>query len=1735
MATRRIHYAIIVALLHAFAATESRNLCPNDIGRAIDSSVSSYCRANVQNYSRLLVDKASGKIAVAAKANLMVLPLDLDKTKAINFTKLATTLEKTLCQLDFSDPEKCENYFRVLLKDRQSPNIFVCSTNANNPKCAYYNITDLSVVNSNWASSSYPVCPGDPSASNTALMTINAGNNIDVVVGSEKDGKYLVGKYRPPNFQIHSPLSDVNYLNSPDVKFISSHEVGEHVFLFLRETALEAWSQYTYSRVIRVCKDDLGDSTFIRYNWKTFLKARISCTVSAGSPAYHYDRLVATSYIKNAVYTPTATVQDVVYAVFTGSPGSPSGSAVCVFGFNGTYQGDFSKAYGSDYWVTNSDGLWLTDTKTQFTCSTPKQSADEFNYILVSTDVQQATSGRPLATINGATATSLAVDRVKTADGVDYDVLFVGFDDGSVRKIVQVRDGASWKEKIVETIAVDVDNAVIQLELLDDANPSQRKVYALTEKKVASLSVERCDRLNTCKECIEAQDPYCGWSSSLSSCLALGSGVVQQDVRAGNYTRFCPKAPADYLVSVDYSKSTSYSLFFLWNPISVPPSPYSIPSFRLYQDGVNIANVSSSVTSYNLTSLLPHTEYTFSILPVNNFGEGEESNIVSVTTHIADSVLLRGSAQQPKEIALAWEKPLITNGPLSKYKVYSAESGQSLTLASTLSHPHIIKKRLNYTDTSLKPETTYVYQVESCTEDSNGEFCSKSNSISVETPCDYPSAPPNVIASALNSSSIRLQWSAPSTPNGRLLGYRIRKDPRGEYVSSSSTSIVVSDLISFTNYTFTVAALTCVGYGPSSLATASRTLPAPPPKPETPRLLPSTSDQTIAVNWTPPSRVEGSIQNFILCRSPGSCQTFSSSTTSYVDANVSPCVEYEYTVAVRSDGGDGEASDVTSAFIIGYSNNVTSVRSSVQSSSEIAITWDAPSPRNGLCHVEYYSILQDGIQISNASFTSYFASGLSSATSYVFRVASATAAGVSSYAEIRATTLPSRPAQPTSLNSKIISGGVIQLTWAEPNPNYGNPTNYHVYELFGGNRRTVSSATTSFDIPSDWTPIAGQTYSFYVTAENGAGEGSAAKVDVDVGEKIPGKPAGIYAMATGKTTARVAWLPPAWNELNGQITGYKIEQVKPAPIRLVKEVPGMATTTLDVTSLTAGTVYAFRVSAKNGAGYGTTITSVDMETEKDLPTPVPPTCRPTIITVNPPSAPAPPVPTSTSAPGPATTKPPSQGVSASITATAVSSLEMSVTWTINKPENNVQRIVINRRRETAGLTWTSYVEKCCNGNFQLAFRDNTLSPYTKYEYSLDVFMNDGSIHKNLASDQARTHPAAPAAPKNLRFSAVATTTVTLTWDVPQPENGIVSEYDVTLDSFPNTTTTKQRTAIIGNLKPYTIYGFRVRAVTTSHDGNQLNGEFSQRYEIRTATAPPEKLPAPIVVAASTTSVFLSWSQPTILTGIVTGYRFYWHEKTGAACPSPPSSRENYVEPSRDIESRRQLNDVVTDLKVDTGYCFAVVAKTSAGYGTLSDYASVTTFSLASLGENVSCPNIDLLRNYIDQLILTPAPPPTTSRQPTTFGTVVVEEVTSPKSGNTVVIILGVVAGLAVITTLVLGILLVIYCHRGGFSVSDFVGDSDGGGGGGGTNDVDGQTSKKNLLNGDAHWARRVSTETGPVGAPVAPRTLPPLKGAPRAPSGLYEPVITRTTSKLATSGSKSAEADKAGGLDQTSM
>eukprot|EP00118_Oscarella_pearsei_P028871 m.3164 g.3164 ORF g.3164 m.3164 type:complete len:1718 (+) comp9087_c0_seq1:208-5361(+) len=1680
-------------VVNSATALAARQLCTKDVGKLIDESVISFCPTNITNFSRILVDAASSQVAIATKANLFLVPLDLNQTQAKQHTSASTSMDKSFCTIQLP-AKSCNNFFKVLLKDPLGSGLFACGTNANKPKCAFYSLSDLSDVTPvEWqaVSNFKGYCPGDPTDSNTAVIT----SQRKVLAGSNDGRGYQIGLHGTSGKSISTPVTDSdanNWLNNPHVDFVSSYEVGDHVFFFFREVALEARSQYTYSRVARVCKDDVGDFFLSSGNWKTFLKARISCSVPSADPAYHYNHLVATSYVKNALYNPNAKTQDVVYALFTGTPGTPSGSAVCAFGLSGSYAGDLSSVYGSSYWLKNSDSLWHTDTKKAFTCTNPKTQAADYSYILVSTDVKQATSG-PLVAIDGVTATSIAVDRVQAAGGIELDVFFLGFDDGTVKKVVQIADGSGWKSKVVETIALDIEEAIIQLEILGGNDLSKRQLYGVTNSKVATIPLERCSRLTTCRKCIESQDPYCGWSSSKASCVAF-DGVVAQNVTDGDYTSVCPKPPATYTIKLDSSKSASSSLYITWKPNSSPPPPYSSPSFRLYQNGELMGNVSSKESSYNFTSLSPYTEYSFSIVPVNDFGDGEESNIVTALTRAAAPVspVLRGTAFLPRQVDLVWNQPLIANGPLSKYEIYSAEVGQKLLLASSFLNQHLVKDRLTYVDSTVKPETNFTYQLTTCTKDSLGEYCSTSKPVIIETPCDRPSAPINVQATTINHTTIQLTWDPPVTPNGLLYRYRIQKNPHGEYVSSccngTQTSAFVTNLNSFTKYSFSVAGLTCAGYGPESIAVVATTAAGPPGKPASPVLSSFSSNNSISVRWGPPDVLEGNVKRYELCRQPGRCKMFSALTFVYYDGDsVKACEEYTYTVKVVADGGES-VSDGATMYVVGTLGNVTHL-SSVSSAWEIGLQWD--SPVQGLCTVDYFSVYQ-GVVETKTKFTSYFVSGLSPATSYSFSIAAATTAGVGPYTNVTITTADARPAQPFKLTATFSGGGNLGLSWNAPSPNYGTPVKYHVSELYGGFEQEVT--TLSFQVPSSWIPVAGRSYTFYVSAENSAGRGPAANVVVTVNEKKPGSPENVFAIASGKASVKIGWLPPPWQNTNGKITGYKIEQVKPtvAPVKTVSA----ARTNIDLSGLSPGTLYAFRVSAQTSAGYGTTMTSNDVETEKDL---VPATCKPVIATAAPTTKVQTKPPVSTVPVPPGTVSP----TAAQLTALTVSSLEISVVWKMpsNAPESDVARVVVWRESETSGLIWTPRVEICCTG-YQLAKRVTSLLPYTKYRFTLGAVMKSGMSRLNLALDEARTNQAAPAPPTNVGATATSPATVTLVWNEPNPENGIVSSYEVFVDGKKHVTNPKltATTTIVPGLEPFTTYGFKVRALT---DSDSLVGDFSAAVDVQTATAKPAKLPSPIVASASTTTVFASWNQPSLRTGIVTSYRLYWHRKMEEVTCTSPEGRIN--ETMRPFTNPRQLNTEVRNLQVGTTYCFAVDAATSAGYGPKSDYTSVTTFSLASIeGGNLSCPNTDILRQYIKQLLVTSPPPE--------VPTIAVEQLTGEGDGNTIVIIVGVVAGLAMITTLVLGILLFVFCRRGEFGVSDFISsltdsaEKRGRQGRRGENGIHVSAPDSGL------WARRVSSQIGNAADGASP---PPTSG--RAPSGLYEAVIPRTTSKTASS------------------
>lgn len=70
--------------------------------------------------------------------------------------------------------------------------------------------------------------------------------------------------------------------------FVGSFEIGEYVFFFFRETAVEYINcgKSVYSRVARVCKKDTGGKNILSQNWATYLKARLNCSIPGEFPFY---------------------------------------------------------------------------------------------------------------------------------------------------------------------------------------------------------------------------------------------------------------------------------------------------------------------------------------------------------------------------------------------------------------------------------------------------------------------------------------------------------------------------------------------------------------------------------------------------------------------------------------------------------------------------------------------------------------------------------------------------------------------------------------------------------------------------------------------------------------------------------------------------------------------------------------------------------------------------------------------------------------------------------------------------------------------------------------------------------------------------------------------------------------------------------------------------------------------------------------------------------------------------------------------------------------------------------------------------------------------------------------------------------------------------------------------------------------------------------------------------------
>ncbi|CAB1339530.1 unnamed protein product, partial [Coregonus sp. 'balchen'] len=180
---------------------------------------------------------------------------------------------------------------------------------------------------------------------------------------------------------------------------------------------------------------------------------------------------------------------------------------------------------------------------------------------------------------------------------------------------------------------------------------------------------------------------------------------------------------------------------------------------------------------------------------------------------------IKATANSSTSIWLRWEKPRFSNVRIINYTVRCSPAGirnASLVSYYTSSAQEILLG-------ALKPYTRYELAVQSNGVDVVGPF---SGTVEESTLTDIPSTPPAELQlSALDSSSVLVNWRPPVEPNGVIISYRIiytinlsQPEHLWNNLSQDGTimSAEVTGLSSGSQYFFKMGASTEVGVGPYS-------------------------------------------------------------------------------------------------------------------------------------------------------------------------------------------------------------------------------------------------------------------------------------------------------------------------------------------------------------------------------------------------------------------------------------------------------------------------------------------------------------------------------------------------------------------------------------------------------------------------------------------------------------------------------------------------------------------------------------------------------------------------------------------------------------------------------------------------------------------------------------------------------------------------------------------------------
>ncbi|XP_069562203.1 semaphorin-4E-like [Brachyistius frenatus] len=508
----------------------------------------------VFNYSTMLLREDLDLLVLGARETLYALNLNDISKKLASVKWKVTQQKKDACQNKGKNPEReCQNFIRILHK-MEDNRMYVCGTNAFDPRCDYMSYAAEKLTLEKKGEDGKGKCPFDPFQRHASIMVddkLYSATSMNFL-GSEP----VLMRSAPASIRTEFKSS---WLHEPT--FISMAQMPEShnsvtgdddkVYLFFSETAMECdcCNKLVVSRVARVCKGDMGGLRTLQKKWTSFLKARLDCPVLASQLPY----IIQDAY---RWCDPNKSWEGCIfYAVFTSQSATSHLSAVCAYRVSdisrvfaeGKYKTSVSVETSFVKWVMYSGDVPVprpgacinNDTRhagiTQ-TMDLPDRTLQFIKDRPLMDPAIQPIGDKPLLVRRGPTFTCITVNQVQAADGENYHVMFIGTEKGTMVKAVNY-DGQMF---IIEEVQLFPTPQPIKILMFSNVTG---QLYAGSDYGAAQIRLATCERSLSCKDCVLARDPYCGWDKTAGKCISLSNSQRKliQSVKVGDAS-LCPDA-----------------------------------------------------------------------------------------------------------------------------------------------------------------------------------------------------------------------------------------------------------------------------------------------------------------------------------------------------------------------------------------------------------------------------------------------------------------------------------------------------------------------------------------------------------------------------------------------------------------------------------------------------------------------------------------------------------------------------------------------------------------------------------------------------------------------------------------------------------------------------------------------------------------------------------------------------------------------------------------------------------------------------------------------------------------------------------------------------------------------------------------------------------------------------------------------------------------------------------------